>query len=365
MRAFYRADQVGSLLRPPDLLHARAAHSAGRLNTEELRAREDQAILQALERQRQIGLDILSDGEMRRGSWLTSMAEAVEGFVPQRVEVEWHGPGGGREGSTAHAAGGKLRKLRKLTAHELPLLKKEAVGPFKITVPAPSNFLVASYKSGVTDKFYPTPADFLTELSAIIRDEIQWLVSEGVTYIQLDAPYYSAYLDPAQRERMQQTGRDPDAELRRGIEGDNSCLQGIARDNLTIALHVCRGNSRSRWIAEGGYDAIAERLFNTLDADRFLLEYDSERAGSFEPLRLVPPGKTVALGLVTTKEPRLESPDDLRRRIDEASRCLPLENLALSPQCGFASVAAGNLLSTDDQWRKLELVVKTARGIWA
>jgi 5-methyltetrahydropteroyltriglutamate--homocysteine methyltransferase len=364
MTTLYRAEQVGSLLRPPDLLHARAEQAAGRLNTDELRAKEDQAILQALERQRQIGLDILSDGEMRRGSWLTSMAEAVEGFIPQRVEVEWHGPGGRREGSTALAVGDKLRKLRKLTGLELPLLKKHAGRPFKITVPAPANFLIASYKPGVTDKFYPAPEDFLVALAGIIRDEIEWLVSEGVTYIQLDAPYYSAYLDPAQRERMQQAGRDPDAELERGIEGDNSCLKGIARDNLTIALHVCRGNSRSRWIAEGGYDAIAERLFGSLDADRFLLEYDSERAGGFEPLRLVPRGKAVVLGLVTTKEPRLESPDDLRRRIDEAARYFPLENLALSPQCGFASVAAGNLLSAEDQWRKLELVVKTARQIW-
>ena len=365
MTTLYRAEQVGSLLRPPDLLQARAAHAEGRLNTEELQAAEDHAILPTLEKQRQIGLDILSDGEMRRGSWLTSMAEAVEGFVPQRVEVEWHGPGGGREGSTALAAGARLHKLRKLTAGELPFLKKHAAGPFKITVPAPSNFLVASYKSGVTDRFYRTPADFLIELADIIRDEIQWLVSEGVTYIQLDAPYYSSYLDPAQRERMQQAGRDPDAELQRGIEGDNSCLKGIARDNLTVALHVCRGNSRSRWIAEGGYDAIAERLFGSLDVDRFLLEYDSERAGGFEPLRLVPRGKAVVLGLVTTKEPRLESPDDLRRRIDEAARYIPLENLALSPQCGFASVASGNLLSSDDQWRKLELVVETARRIWA
>src|SRR2546421_199486 len=181
MTTRYRAEQVGSLLRPPDLLQARTALAEGRLTAEELRATEDQAILQALERQRQIGFDILSDGEMRRGSWPTSMAEAVEGFVPQRVEVEWHGPGGGREGSTALAAGAKLRKMRKLTAREVPFLKKHAAGPFKITVPAPSNFLVASYKTGITDKFYPDPSDFLTELAEIIRDEIQWLVSEGVS----------------------------------------------------------------------------------------------------------------------------------------------------------------------------------------
>ena len=301
---------------------------------------------------------------MRRGSWLTDMADAVEGFVREKVMLEWKGPGGGEEASTANAAGGKLRKTRKLTAHELPFLKKNAAGPFKITLPAPSNFIVASYKPGVTDRFYPTHADLLRDLVAIIRDEVQWLVGEGVTYIQFDAPYYSHYLDPQQREHMRQAGRDPDRELEEGIAGDNAVFADVPRDRVTVALHVCRGNSRSRWYTEGGYDAIAEKLFQTLDVDRFLLEYDTARSGGFEPLRLMPRDKTVVLGLVTTKEAALESPDDLRRRIDEAARYVPLENLALSPQCGFASVAAGNLLSMDDQWRKLALVAGTARKVW-
>jgi len=364
MTARYRAEQVGSLLRPPELLQARAAHAEGSMALDPLRAIEDQAIADALEKQRQLGLDILTDGELRRGSWLTEMSGAVEGFVAQKVVIEWHGPGGGHEGSTAMAAGAKLRKLRKLTAYELPFLKKHSPGPFKVTVPAPSNFLVASYKAGVTDKFYPTRTDFLGDLVGIVRDEVQWLCSEGVTYIQLDAPYYSYYLDPRLRQRMLEAGRDPDLELRDGIDGDNACLTDIPRGNHTVALHVCRGNSRSRWFTEGGYDAIAERLFGSLDVDTFLLEYDSERAGGFEPLRLVPGGKNVVLGLIPTKTARLESQDDLRRRIDEAARYVPLDNLALSPQCGFASVAAGNLISTDEQWRKLELVVETARKVW-
>jgi len=364
MPARFRAEQVGSLLRPAELLQARAAHGESKISLEELRAKEDHAIRQALEKQRRVGIDILSDGEMRRGSWATGMAEAVEGFVAQRVELEWKGPGGGREGSTLLAAGAKLKKTCKLTAHELPFLKKHAPGAFKVTVPAPSNFVLASYKAGVTDRFYRTHGDFLRDLADIIRDEIQWLVSEGVTYIQLDAPYYSHYLDPTQRERMRQTGRNPDAEFENGIEGDNSCFRGIPRTNLTLALHVCRGNNRSRWYTEGGYDVIAEKLFGRSDVDTFLLEYDTQRAGGFEPLRLVPRGKSVVLGLITTKEPNLESQDELRRRIDEAARFIPIENLALSPQCGFASVAAGNLLSEDDQWRKLELVVETARRVW-
>jgi 5-methyltetrahydropteroyltriglutamate--homocysteine methyltransferase len=224
--------------------------------------------------------------------------------------------------------------------------------------------MLSSYKSGITEKFYPTHAELLKDLVEIVRDDVQWLVAEGVPYIQFDAPYYSHYLDPRQRQHMKHAGLDPDKELENAIAGDNAALEGVPRGGVTLALHVCRGNSRSRWYTEGAYDAIAEKLFGMLDVDRFLLEYDSDRSGGFEPLRLVPRGKTVVLGLITTKEPRLESQDELRRRIDEAAKHAPLENLALSPQCGFASVAAGNLLSIDEQWRKLELVVQTARNVW-
>jgi 5-methyltetrahydropteroyltriglutamate--homocysteine methyltransferase len=361
----YRAENVGSFLRPPELLQARAEHAAGRLSAEKLRAAEDAAILMTFEGQRRCGLRIFTDGELRRASWLTDMADAVEGFVADKVIMHWSGPGGGDEGSTAQVVGGKLRKLRKMTAHEIPFLKKHSPGPFKITLPAPSNFMIASYKPGVSEKFYKFHADLLAELVEITRDEVRWLVNEGVTYVQFDAPYYSHYLDPKQRERMRAAGLDPDAEFDRSIAGDNLVLKDVPRDKVAVALHVCRGNSRSRWYTEGGYDAIAERLFGQLDVDAFLLEYDTNRAGGFEPLRLVPRGKSVVLGLITTKEPKLESQDELRRRIDEASRFLPLENLALSTQCGFASVAAGNLLSLDDQWRKLELVVDTARKVWS
>jgi methionine synthase II (cobalamin-independent) len=364
MPTLFRAEHVGSLLRPPEVLQARAAHAAGDLPLERLRAAEDRAILQILEKQSQVGLDVVTDGEMRRGSWLTDMADAVDGFVSERVALEWKGPGGGVEGSTAHAAGARLRKLRKMTGHEVPFLKENARAPFKITLPAPSNFMLASYKPGITDKFYPTHADLLKDLVEIVRDDVQWLVSEGVQYIQFDAPYYSHYLDPQQQSRMRQAGLDPEKELENAIAGDNAAMSEVPRGSVTLALHVCRGNSRSRWYTEGGYDAIAEKLFGLLQVDRFLLEYDTERSGGFEPLRLVPRGKSVVLGLITTKEPKLESQSELRRRIDEASRFVPLEDLALSPQCGFASVAAGNLLSMDEQWKKLELVVDTADKVW-
>lgn len=360
----HRAENVGSLLRPAELLKARADHTAGKLKIEELRAVEDRAILQAFAGQRKVGMSIFTDGEMRRGSWLTDMADAVEGFVADKVILDWKGPGGGFEASTAQAVGAKLKKVRKLTAHELPFLKKSAPGPFKITVPAPSNFMVSSYKRGVSSRFYPNHAALLQDLVEIIRDEIKWLVAEGATYIQLDAPFYSHYLDPIQRGRLKRDGLDPDEEFKKSVAGDNSLLKEVPRNKVTVSTHICRGNSRSRWYTEGAYDAIAEKLFNTLDVDNFLLEYDSERAGGFEPLRLVPRGKNVVLGLVTTKTPGLESPDDLRRRVDEAARYMPLENLAISTQCGFASTAAGNLLTPDEQWRKLELVVSTARKVW-
>ena len=360
----YRAENVGSFLRVPELLRARAAHASGQLTLDQLRSVEDRAILEVFEGQRGVGLPIFTDGELRRGSWLTDMAEAVEGFVEDKVTLEWKGPGGGPEGSTAQVVGRRLRKARKMTAHEFPLLKASAPGPFKITLPSPSNFMVASYKRGITDRFYPSQNDLLQDLVAITRDEIRWLVSEGVSYIQFDAPYYSHYLDPTQRDHMQSLGIDPGKQFEKAIAGDNTALRDAPPGKVHRAAHICRGNSRSRWYTEGGYDAIAEKLFSSLDVDTFLLEYDSERAGTFEPLRLVPRGKTIVLGLITTKQPQLEPQDVLRRRIDEAARYIPLDNLAISTQCGFASVAAGNLLSIDDQWRKIALVVETARKVW-
>jgi 5-methyltetrahydropteroyltriglutamate--homocysteine methyltransferase len=360
----YRAEHVGSLLRPSELLDMRAAYTAGRVDRGELAAAEDRAIEEAFARQRDIGLDILSDGEMRRGSWLTEMAEAVEGFVPERVELEWKGPGAGLESSTARSVGARLHKARQLTSRELPLLLNRVPGRFKITLPAPSNFLIASYKPGVTDKVYPSTEALSADLAALVRDEIEWLVDAGVAYIQLDAPYYSHYLDPVHRARYRALGRDPDRELDQAIDCDNAALSGLPREGATSAMHICRGNSRSRWYAEGGYEAVAEKLFGAARVDRFLLEYDTDRSGGFEPLRCVPRGKTVVLGLVTTKSPEMEPPEALERRIREAEEYVPVENLALSPQCGFASVAAGNLLTMEEQWRKLELVVSVARQVW-
>ncbi len=369
MGARYRAEQVGSLLRPKALLDARASLAAGAISAEDLRKIEDEAILAALRMQREVGLDVYTDGEFRRGSFLGGLADAVDGFVEDKIAMEWHGPGGAPEGSVAQVVGAKLHQRRRLSAHEASFLLRHAPGPIKVTVPSTTNFPDVSYKPGLSDRFYPTRSSLLQEIAQIIRNEVNALATEGIPYIQLDAPRYLYYVDARLREQLRARGVDPDLALDEAIATDNAVIEDARRlapapDTLTLAIHLCRGNSRSRWFAEGGYDLIAEKLFGRLAVDAFLLEYDTDRAGGFEPLRFVPAGKTVVLGLVTTKDPTLESQETLLRRIDEASTYVPMENLALSPQCGFASVAAGNLLSEDDQRRKLELVVETARRAW-
>ena len=370
MATLYRANQVGSLLRPPELLEARTAHAEGRIDLDQLRQIEDEAILDALELQRQVGLDVLTDGEYRRGDFMTDFSEAIEGFVRTGVSQldGWRGPPAGMADPGGDwvdwVVGAKLRQLRRLTAHESAFMKEHAPGPFKVTIPSAGFMAKRSYQIGLTDQPYPNLADLRRDLVGIVRGEVQALVDEGVPYIQLDAPGYTFYADHGLRQQMRDTGLDPDKEAVEAIEADNASLEGVKREGVTLAIHLCRGNYRSNWRSEGGYDPIAEKLFNSLQVDVFLLEYDTERAGGFEPLRFVPRGKSVVLGLVTTKEGKLEPQDQLLRRIEEASRYVPTEDLALSPQCGFASSAAGNLISWDDQRRKLELVVDTARKVW-
>jgi 5-methyltetrahydropteroyltriglutamate--homocysteine methyltransferase len=260
---------------------------------------------------------------------------------------------------------GKIKQTRRLTQHELAFMKQHSPGDIKITLPTANQFPAIYYKKGISDKVYPSYSAFLWDIVPIIKAEIQALVNEGAHYVQIDAPRYSYYIDPKWRDYIKnEMGVDPNSALDEAISVDNACLEGAKRDGVVLAIHLCRGNNRSQWYAEGGYDAIAEKLFGQLQVDAFLLEYESDRAGSFEPLRFVPRGKTVVLGLVSSKLPELESQDQLKRRIDEASKYLPLENLALSPQCGFASVMEGNLLTEDEQWRKLKLVVDTAESVW-
>jgi len=367
MSEAYRADHVGSFLRPAEVKEARAAFREGRLPLEQLHRLEDRAILAALERQRSIGVEVFTDGELRRSGFQNDLVEAVEGFVatdrPAVVRI-WQGPGGEpQEQGTRQVVGGTLRPVRRLTEHQTRFLQAHAPGPVKMTLPSPNQFPAISFQPGVTELFYPTRATLLWALASIIKREIAALVEDGVAYIQIDEPRYSYYVDAKWRQHLRVLGEDPDTMFAEAIAADNACLEGVQRQGLTVAMHICRGNNESKWYAEGGYEPIAEKLFSTLAVDRYLLEYDTERAGTFEPLRFMPRDKMVVLGLVSSKVPTVESQDELRRRIDEAARYVPIENLALSPQCGFASTAAGNLLTEDEQWRKLELVVVTSRKV--
>jgi 5-methyltetrahydropteroyltriglutamate--homocysteine methyltransferase len=365
MTAPYRADQVGSFLRPPELLEARRAAS---VEPERLRALEDRHILRVLARQKELGLEIFTDGELRRRNFMSDFTDAVEGFdMGDAVARSWDATQA-KPSAVSAVAGvvtARLRQVRRLTGHELPFLKAHCPGAFKLTLPSATQFPAIAFKRGLTDQVYEDHSALLRDIVAIMETELQALSAEGVAYIQIDAPRYSYYVDPKWREWLRtETGTDPDMLLDEAIRADNACFEAARRPGVVLAIHLCRGNNRSHWYAEGGYDAIAEKLFGSLGVDRFLLEYDDARSGSFEPLRFVPRGKTVVLGLVSSKLPQLETLDELVRRVEQASHYVPLEQLALSPQCGFASTMEGNLVSEDTQWAKLQLVVETARRIW-
>ena len=364
MPARYRADHIGSLLRPAELLQARNANS----DTAQLRALEDKHILRVIERQKDLGFKIFTDGELRRGNFMSDFNDAVEGIDEGVAVARTWQTGTGPSSRPSMVPGtvvGKIKQTRRLTGHEFAFVKQHSPGDVKVTLPTVNQFPAIYYKKGISDKIYPTYSDFLQDIVPIVKAEIAALVSEGAQYVQIDAPRYSYYIDPKWRSYVKnEMGVDPDQALDEAIRTDNACLEGAKRPGTILAIHLCRGNNRSQWYAEGGYDAIAEKLFGRLNVDAFLLEYESERAGTFEPLRFVPPGKTVVLGLVSSKLAELESEDQLARRIEEASKYVPLENLAISPQCGFASTMEGNLLTEDQQWQKLKLVIDTARRVW-
>jgi 5-methyltetrahydropteroyltriglutamate--homocysteine methyltransferase len=368
----FRADNIGSLLRPPELLEARTAYREGKLDREKLREIEDRSILKALEIQKGAGVDVFTDGEYRRDIFTADITQAVEGLVPGRTTVsfEWRGRGSelakdSKEGNLQLIVGAKLRKKGRLTPGEAPFLKQHAPGSFKVCTPAATQHAISRYRPGVSDQIYPTIHDMLQDVAAIMRDEVQALIEEGTSYVQLDAPSYSTFYDARRREALRASGVDPTEAFNAAIAADNAMIEGLQRTpDVVTGIHFCRGNKRSAWGAEGSYEPIAEKAFGLLKMDRYLLEFDSERAGGFEPLRFVPKGKIVVLGLITTKEPQLESQTELLGRIEEASKYVAIDNLAISTQCGFASAASGNLLSWDDMQRKLELVATIAHKVW-
>jgi 5-methyltetrahydropteroyltriglutamate--homocysteine methyltransferase len=363
MPAAFRADHIGSFLLPLPLLEARKTASP-----ETLRQIEDQHILRVLAKQEELGFEAVTDGEFRRRNFMSDFTDAVAGFdLGDAVGRNWQA-GQSAAGSVSSVTGivvSKLRQLQPLTGHELPFLKTHSPLPIKMTLPSATQFPAISFKRGVTDKVYKGHSALLWDIVEIMKSDLRKLASDGMKYIQIDAPRYSYYIDPKWREWIKtELQVDPDAALEEAVRADNACFLAARHDDVTLGIHLCRGNNRSHWYAEGGYDAIAEKLFGTLAVDRFLLEYDDERSGTFEPLRFVPKGKTVVLGLISTKVPRIEDPDALAKRIEEAAKFVPIENLALSPQCGFASTAEGNLLTEEDQWAKLKLVTDTVRKVW-
>lgn len=358
----YRADHVGSLLRPKEL---KDAYKNPDLTPEQRTELANKQILRVLARQKDLGFKIFTDGEFRRRGFMSGFQESVEGLdMDGSIARAWQG-GNPPSGKLTGVVVDRIRQKKRLAKEEADFLTQYSPGDIKVTLPTANQFPAIAYKRGLSERAYKTYSEFLWDIVPIIRSEIQALVNEGVRYIQIDAPRYSYYVDSKWRRYIQdEMGVNTEAALDEAIQVDNKCFEGLNRQGVVLAVHLCRGNNQSKWYAEGGYDPIAEKLFNRLNVDAFLLEYESERAGTFEPLRFVPRDKAVVLGLVSSKLPELETGDQLQRRIEEASRYVPLDNLALSPQCGFASAMEGNLLTEDEQWRKLELVANTARKIW-
>ena len=364
-----RTDVVGSLLRPPELIEARERHDRGELTDDELARVEDAAVDAALRLQEESGLDVVTDGEMRRLSFQSQLPAAVEGFGSWDLDAflwgEWHSDELG-EMNVARpplAVESKLRRLRFLSAAEFEYARDRTDRVLKVTLPSPSLF-ANFWDPERSTAAYPGLEEFLGDVAEILREEVDELVRLGATYVQLDAPHYPLLLDPGYRDFYASRGWPAERWLELAVELDNLVIGDREGDGVTFGFHLCRGNQASRWLVEGGYDWLAERLFPRVRAQRLLLEYDDERSGSFEPLRAVPDDKIAVLGLVTTKSGRRETVDELRARIEEASAFCPLERLALAPQCGFATSILGNDLTIDDERAKLETIAETAAAVW-
>ena len=363
----FRADHVGSLLRPQRLLDARDDFAAGRITAAELRSVEDQEIPGAVRMQEEVGLQSATDGEFRRTTWHMDFIYALGGIsnAPGNLAVKFVNPSGTIEWTPAALhVGSKVRLDSTIFGEDFTFLKSHVTTAVpKLTIPSPN---MVHYRGGpamLDPDVYPDMEEFWSDLAAAYADEVARLGELGCTYLQFDDTSLAYLNDPAQRAEIAERGEDAEHMHLRYIRQINAAVQDKPA-GMAITTHVCRGNFRSSWVASGGYDFVAEALFSELDVDGFFLEYDDERSGGFEPLRFVPKGKMVVLGLVTTKRPELESKDDLKRRIDEASKYVPLEQICLSGQCGFSSTVEGNALTYEEQVAKLRLIAETARETW-
>jgi methionine synthase II (cobalamin-independent) len=362
-----RADVVGSLLRPPELLEARERMESGELPVSEFKAIEDAAVDHVLALQEAAGMDVVTDGEMRRLSFQSQLTAAVDGFGEWDLDAflwgNWQsdelGPMNVERPPIAVVE--KLRRRRSLSGEELVYARRRTTKTLKVTLPSPSLF-ANFWDPERSTTAYATLEEFLGDVAEILREEADELAALGATYLQLDAPQYPLLVDEGYKAFYESRGWPAERWLELGLELDNHVIAD--RPGVTFGFHLCRGNQASRWLVSGGYDWLAERIFPAVRADRLLLEYDDERSGGFEPLAAVPDGKVVVLGLVTTKTPRRETTEELAGRIEEASRFVPLERLALSPQCGFATSVVGNAISEDDELAKLRTIAATAKAVW-
>jgi 5-methyltetrahydropteroyltriglutamate--homocysteine methyltransferase len=363
-----RTDVIGSLLRPPEVLEAQQRHERGEIDAAELERAEDRAVDEAIRLQEEAGLAVVTDGEMRRLSFQSQMTAAVEGFGEWDIDAflwgEWHSDEIGDlvVERPPIAVVGKLRRKRFLSAAELTYALGRTNRVLKVTLPSPSLF-ANFWEPDRSSPAYPSPEGFLADVAEILREEVDELVRLGAAYIQLDAPHYPLLVDPAYREFYERRGWPAERWLELGLELDNLVIGN--HPGVTFGIHLCRGNQASRWLVSGGYEWLAAKIFPKVNAERLLLEYDDERSGDFEPLREVPEDKTAVLGLVTTKSSRLETLDELSARIRDAARFVPLERLALSPQCGFATSVLGNALTVEDERAKLRRIAETAEAVWA
>ncbi len=369
-----RVDQVGSLLRPGVLKQAFARFGLGEIDAEQLREAQDQAIGEAIAKQEAHQLPVVVDGEFRRTSFMESFS-VVAGVEEWQAGVKNYHQILARKDTndaTSHKGQDPILLNRKRVTAKLQLLRNGLLDdfrfaqaltnrPVKVTLIS-ADRITQCFDGENSKSIYPSVEEFLADVVAVERQMIAQLADAGCRYVGIDGPGYTAYVDPDSLAAMRARGEDPTVNLSRSIKADNEIIASVSGG--IFGIHICRGNRQSMWHREGTYDEIAEKLFNGLDHPRLLLEYDTERAGSFEPLRFVPKGKIAVLGLITTKVGRVESIDELRRRIDEAARYLPIEQLAISPQCGFASSIGGNLLTEDEQFRKLEVMLETAAKVW-
>jgi 5-methyltetrahydropteroyltriglutamate--homocysteine methyltransferase len=367
----FRADHVGSLLRPPSLLDARAAHAAGTIDDAELRAREDDAVRDVVAMQKEVGLRSATDGELRRASWHMDFIYQLDGITkaPGDLSVQFHNAEGDIEFTpAAMQVDGKLGVSRTIFGEDFAFLRETVadVAPGltpKLTIPSPSMVHYRGGRAAIDESIYPDMDAFWADLTAAYAEQVRRIGEAGCTYLQFDDTSLAYLNDPEQRRHVAEIGGDAEHQHEAYIKHINEALGGRP-EGMAITTHMCRGNFRSSWVAEGGYDFVAEALFNDLDVDGFFMEWDDARSGGFEPLRFVPKGKVVVLGLMTTKRGELEEADALKRRIEEAARFVDLDQLCLSPQCGFSSTVEGNALTYDQEVAKLRRVVEVAEDVW-